>query len=182
MSRIWTHVKNVSKKHSEAEDVCASSLPKQSVMGLPTKRLSIMGVFQDVLIDSGCTCCIIYKKCAKKITKKEVSVVTVNGQQQQCEGVSQTRIATPNGNTVCVEALVVDFKPLGFCFLMGMNGIVALGGVSISVTRDIYFMGKNEECLLGLRSDMPKDVSDMNIIAQDFTASFEKENRDWIIA
>ena len=43
-------------------------------------------------------------------------------------------------------------------------------------------MGKNEACLLGLRSDMPKDVSDMNIIAQDFTASFEKENREWIIA
>ena len=109
-------------------------------------------------------------------------MVTVNGQQQQCEGVSQTRIATPNGNTVCVEALVVDFKPLGFCFLMGMNGIVALDGVSISATRDIYFMGKNEACLLCLRSDMPKDVSDMNIIAHDFTASFEKENREWIIA
>ena len=43
-------------------------------------------------------------------------------------------------------------------------------------------MGKNEACLLGLRSDMPKDVSAMNIIAQDFTASFEKENREWIIA
>ena len=43
-------------------------------------------------------------------------------------------------------------------------------------------MGKNEACLLGLRSDMPKDVSDMNIIAQDFTASYEKENREWIIA
>ena len=58
-------------------------------MALPTKRLNINGVFQDVLIDSGCTCCIIYKKCATKITKKEVSVVTVNGQQQQCEGVSK---------------------------------------------------------------------------------------------
>ena len=44
---------------------------------------------------------------------------------------------------MCVEALVVDFKPLGFCFLMGMNGIVALGGVSISATQDIYFMEKN---------------------------------------
>ena len=63
-----------------------------------------------------------------------------------------------------------------------MNGIVALGGVSISASRDICFMGKNEACLFGLRSDMPKDVSDMIIIAQDFTASFEKENREWIIA
>ena len=147
-------------------------------MALPTKRLDINSVFQDVLIDSGCTCCIIYKKCVTKITKKEVSVLAVNGQQQQCEGVSQTRIAAPNGNTVCLEALVTDFKPLGFCFLMGMNGIVALGGVSISATRDIYFMGKNEACLLGLRSDMRKDVSDMTIIAQDFTASFEKQNRE----
>ena len=59
MSRIWTHVKKVSKKWCEGEDACASYLPKQSVMALPTKRLNINGVFQDVLIDSGCTCCII---------------------------------------------------------------------------------------------------------------------------
>ena len=43
-------------------------------------------------------------------------------------------------------------------------------------------MGRNEACLVGLRSDMPKDDSDMNKIAPDFTASFEKENREWIIA
>ena len=104
-------------------------------------------------------------------------MVTVNEQQQQqCEGVSQTQTAAPNVNTVCVEALVVYFKPLGFCFLMGMHGIVVLGGISISATRDICFMVKNEACLFGLRSDMPKDVSDMNIIARCFTASFEKEN------
>ena len=40
----------------------------------------------------------------------------------------------------------------------------------------------DEACLLGLRSDMRKDISDMNIIAQDFTALFEKENRERIIA
>ena len=67
-----THVKNMDtcqecvQKRYEGEDVCASSLPKQSVMALPTKRFNINGVFQNVLIDSGCTCCIIYKKCAKK--------------------------------------------------------------------------------------------------------------------
>ena len=65
---------------------------------------------------------------------------------------------------------------------MGMNGIAALSGVSISATRDICFMGKNEACLFGLRSDMPKDVSEMNTIARGFTALFEKENREWIIA
>lgn len=151
-------------------------------MALPTINLDINGVRRDVLIDSGCTCCIIYNKCATKITKKEVNVVTVNGQQQQCEGVSRTQIIAPNGNAVYVEALVVDFKPLGFSFLMGMNGIVALGGVSISASREICFMGKYEACLLGQRNDIPKDESNMNIIARDFTASFEKENKEWTIA
>ena len=136
------------KKRCEGEDICASSLPKQSVIALPTKCLGINSVFQDVLIDSGCTCCIIYKKSAKKIMKEEVSVVTVNGQQQQCEGVSQARIATPNGNTVCVEALVVNFKLLGFCFLMGMIGIVALGEVSISVTRIFTLWEKTKHVCL----------------------------------
>ena len=115
-SRIWKHFKNAPQKRYEGGEVCASSIPNQSVMALPTIRVDINGNFQDVLIDSECTCCIIYKKCKTKITKKEFSVVTVNGQQQQCEGVSQTRIVAPNANTVCVEALVVDFKPLGFCF------------------------------------------------------------------
>ena len=40
----------------------------------------------------------------------------------------------------------------------------------------------DEVCLLGLRSDMPKDISYINIKAQDFTALFEKENREAIIA
>ena len=43
-------------------------------------------------------------------------------------------------------------------------------------------MENNEACLFGLRSNLPKYVSDINIIAQDFTISFKKENREWIIA
>ena len=98
------------KKYCEGEDVCASFLPKQSIMNLPTKRFDINGIFQDNLIDSGCTSYIIYKKCATKISKKEVSVATVYGHQQQCKSVSQTRIASPNGNTVCVAAFVVNYS------------------------------------------------------------------------
>ena len=59
---------------------------------------------------------------------------------------------------------------------MGMDGIVPFGGVSISATRDVCFMGRIESCLLGLRSDMPKDVSNLNITDRDFTASLEKQN------
>ena len=61
---------------------------------------------------------------------------------------------------------------------MIMNGTVAISGVSISAIRGIFFMGKNEECLLDLSSNMPKDVSGMNIIARDFTVSFKKEIKE----
>ena len=50
----YEHMSRICPKNGEGEDVCASSLPKQSVMALPTILLDINGVFQDVLIDSGC--------------------------------------------------------------------------------------------------------------------------------
>ena len=55
----------------------------------------------------------------------------VSGERQRCEGVGRVKLRVGNGSSVVVDVYVVDFKPLGFEFILGINGISALGGVTI---------------------------------------------------
>ena len=57
--------------------------------------------------------------------------MTVSGERQRCEGVGRVKLRVGNGSSVVVDVYVVDFKPLGFEFILGINGISALGGVTI---------------------------------------------------
>ena len=57
--------------------------------------------------------------------------MTVSGQKQHCEGVGRVQLRVCNGDSVVVDVYVVDFKQLGFEFILGINGISALGGVTI---------------------------------------------------
>ena len=57
--------------------------------------------------------------------------MTVSGQRQRCKGVGRVQLRVSNGDSVVVDVYVVDFKPLGFDFILGINGISALGGVTI---------------------------------------------------
>ena len=49
----------------------------------------------------------------------------------RCEGVGRVQLRVCNGDSVVVDVYVVDFKPLGFEFILGINGISALIGVTI---------------------------------------------------
>ena len=57
--------------------------------------------------------------------------MTVSVQMQRCEGVGRVQLRVCNGDSVVVDVYVVDFKPLSFDFILGINGIAALGGVTI---------------------------------------------------
>ena len=57
--------------------------------------------------------------------------MTTSGQRQHCEGVGRVQLRVSSGDSVVVDVYVVDFKPLGFDFILGINGISALGGVTI---------------------------------------------------
>ena len=57
----------------------------------------------------------------------------VSGQRQRCESVGRVQLRVCNGDPVVVDVCVVDFKPLGFEFILGINGISALGGVTSSL-------------------------------------------------
>ena len=56
--------------------------------------------------------------------------MTLSGQKQRCEGDSRVQLRVCNGNSVVVDVYVVEFKPLGFEFILGIKGISALGGVT----------------------------------------------------
>ena len=58
-------------------------------------------------------------------------VMTVSGQRQRRGGVGRVQLRVCNGDAVVVDVYVVDFKPLGFEFILGINGISAPGIVTI---------------------------------------------------
>ena len=106
---------------------------------LPVAELRVDGTIRVALIDSGCSRCIVYEPCCASWERKNVSVVTVNGQKQNCEGIGRVCLQVGDGESVEVDAFVTSFKPLGFECILGVNGIKSLGGVTIMPSLDVHF-------------------------------------------
>lgn len=71
-----------------------------------------------------------------------------------------------------VQAFVVDFRPLGFDCILGMNGISALGGVSITGPESVRFGVKYDgPCAAGLCEKR-----------DDFTVAFDETLKSWSVA
>ena len=70
------------------------------------------------LIDSGCSHCIVHAPYCASWTRKSTDVTTVSGQRQRCERVGLVQLRVCNGDSVVIDVYVVDFKPLGFEFIL----------------------------------------------------------------
>ena len=133
------------------------------------------------LVDSGCSRCIIYEQCCVSWERKNVNVVTVNGQKQNCEGVGHIRLQVSDGKSVEVDAFVTNFKPLGFECILGLNGIKSLGGVTISPSLDVHFGTFNSDdfedsggrlvCAAAMEVDEP-----------DFRVVYDGNKKIWTVA
>ena len=123
----------MSGKRERGEAVCASLQSRHpvSAAALPVTNISVDGAICLALIDSGCSHCIVHAPYCASWTRKRADVVTVSGQRQRCEDVGRVKLCVGNGSPLVVDVYVVDFKPLGFEFILGINGISALGGVTI---------------------------------------------------
>lgn len=101
-----------------------------------------------------------------------ISVLTVSGKEHFSKGTGIVCIHLSNGEAVEVDVLVVDTTPLGFWFILGMNGIVALGGATVNEERCVRF-GKEDlvSCAAG--------ATVIGVDEQDFSATYDAATNSW---
>ena len=86
--------------------------------------------------------------------------MTMSGERQRSEGVGRVQLRVCNGDSVVVDVYVVDFKPLGFEFILGVNGISALGGVTISSSLAMHFGSADEKPICAVATQVEKIVGE----------------------
>ena len=64
---------------------------------------------------------------------------TIDGQRMRCLGTGTVQLRAQDVGEVSIDVVVVDRSPLGFKFILGMNGITALGDVRIDDARHVRF-------------------------------------------
>lgn len=162
---------------------------------LPTVILRVNDCDQSVLVDTGCSRCIIHVSHCAQWRTCHTSLMTMDGTKHSCIGMT-TVCLQRNGNPPrFVEAIVVSFRPLNFDFVLGMNGIEAFCGVTV---------GRNGSVKLGLDEAVPKSgdrtvqaaavatlssvchdskfQADIFIDENDFTVSFDATAKKWTAA
>ena len=85
------------------------------------------------------------------------------------------RLRLGNGVSVEVKVFVVSAKPLGFPFVLGMNGVMALGGVSVTAQREVRF-GVNDAPVCAVAGT----TSDIQVDEQDFIV-YDAANNTWMV-
>ena len=157
----WVTLRRRVRETRTGEAVCASLQSRHpvSAASLPVTNISVDGAICIALIGSGCSHCIVHAPYCPSWTRKWADVVTVRGQRQRCEGVGRVKLCVGNGSPVVVDVYVVDFKPLGFEFILGINGISALGGVTILPSLATRFGSTNTDkqpvCAVATKVEKP---------------------------
>ena len=90
----------------------------------------------DVLVDTGCTDNIVFAGRCRQWTPLRVTISTMGGSTLGCLGVSQVTLSA-GGSWVTLPALVMAVRPMGVDFVLGMDGISALGGVRVRSSTDV---------------------------------------------
>ncbi|MPC63074.1 hypothetical protein E2C01_057166 [Portunus trituberculatus] len=85
-----------------------------------------------------CSRCVAHISCCRKWRKEDVAILTIS-EEQKCEGMGVMHLQLDNGASVDVKVFVVSDKPLGFPFVLGMNSVMAFGGVSVNAHRQVRF-------------------------------------------
>ena len=95
--------------------VSASLLSEQAVNeALPVADVWLDRNWHRVLVDTGCSRCVAHISCCKNWRKEDVSILTISGEEQRCEGTGVVRLRLGNGVSVEVKVFVVSANPLGF--------------------------------------------------------------------
>ena len=134
MQPAWASSGKVLGKRKWRGDFSASFLSRPAVSSaLPVVPLKVSGVQCETSVDTGCTKSIAHGHVSvcRQWTKGRVGVTTVSGQQHWCEGTGLFEVTLQSGHTVSLEVLVVAQKHLGFAFILGMNEVEVMNGVTV---------------------------------------------------
>lgn len=135
--------------------------------------MSVEGVQRRMLVDTGCPYSVDHISCCKAWRKSAVNMVTVSGEEWQCEGTGTVLLQVSCGAYVDIYVIVTASKPLGFSFLLRMDGIKALGGVTVNAQGKVYF---GVEKMIFAASDTVLKVDE-----SDFSATYDPSSKSWTI-
>jgi transposase InsO family protein/ribonuclease HI len=122
---------------------CASGFPFYSAQ--PTIKVRVNGRTATALVDSGCSRSIVspWLVRSQELLRTSEQIIMMNGEQIQCNASCVALVGTEE-REVRLGCLVVSILP-GVDMLLGMDGIVAFGGVTISETGKVEFNSKKEQ-------------------------------------
>ena len=98
--------------------------------------------------------------------KDAVRIITVSGEEWQCEGAGSVRLQLSSGASTIIRVSVTTLMPLGFTFILGMDGIKALGGVTVDSQYGVRF--GIDETVICAAGNTVEDVDE-----PDFTATYD---------
>ncbi|KRX79665.1 hypothetical protein T06_11433 [Trichinella sp. T6] len=163
-------------KQARDRSISASLLSRRPLTeALPAVRMNVGGIRRRVLVDTGCSVCVAHASCCRSWRKEDVAITTMFGQAMGCEGTGVVQLRPHGKGPVEVEVIVVRSKPLGYDLILGMNGIAALGGVTVSGGRCVRF-GLDGP---GVCAAAEAGIS---IREKDFTATCCPSTRSWTAA
>ncbi|KAF0313508.1 Gag-Pro-Pol polyprotein [Amphibalanus amphitrite] len=99
--------------------------------GTPIIAITVNGHRCRALVDTGCSETVVWKGVVSQWEQSDTSLVAVNDSPVRCCGQAAVSLGV-RGTTVNVRAVVVPARLLGVDVLLGMTGIDALRGVSVS--------------------------------------------------
>ena len=109
--------------------------------------MRVNDVSRAVLVDTGCSRCLVHVSCCGAWHRSDVSIVTMNGARHRCLGVSNVCIQIDGHSPKFVQAFVIDFRPLNVDFVLGMNGVIAFGGVFVGAEGRVELGSRQDEAI-----------------------------------
>lgn len=132
----------------------------------------------DTLVDTGCSTSIAHVSICSNFEPTNVSLTTVSGEQLMCIGMGTVSVCLRSGVGAKFRALVVRDPPLGLSFILGMNGIAALGGVTVNPDKSVISGAERNACILAGKKPIEENVFEEN----DFTISYDPSLSKWTVA
>lgn len=127
------------------------------------------------LVDTGCSRCVAHVSSCNTWKKEDVKILAMNGQEYQCEGTGTVCLKVATGASVNVNVFVVGSKPLGYSFIVGMNGIMALGRVTVNSRREVQFGVETASACAAATRELVIDE-------HDFIAKYDSSTNSWTAA